>query len=263
MTLNTSQEKLPASGYSPNAGFWIRIIREQLDTYRTELTHSAILDALNPQPGETIVDAGCGEGWLSRASAQQGAQVVGVDLCPEFIEAARSASDGEVNAPTYKLGDVRNLPVAERFADAVVINHVLNDIPDPDAAIKEFARVLRDNGRLVILLLHPCFYTAQAERVEHAPPFRAGEYFGQRIVRQPFKIAGITSPAETVTYVYPLEFYFSALTDAGFAVTRLSEPHPSPELIEANPWWKDNFRRALFLLITAQLNGTPSWPGAR
>lgn len=77
-------------------------------------------------------------------------------------------------------------------------------------------------------------------------------------MRQPFKIAGITSPAETVTYVYPLEFYFSALTEAGFAVTKLSEPHPSPELIETNPWWTDNFRRPLFLLVTAQLDGRRS-----
>ena len=258
MTLNTGRKQLPESGYSPNAEFWIHVIRERLDIYRTELTHHAILGALDPQPGETIVDAGCGEGWLSRASAQKGADVVGVDLCPEFIEAARSASNGQVNHPSYELGDVRDLPVADKFADVVVSNHVLNDIPDPDTAIKEFARVLRDHGRLVILLLHPCFYTAQAERVEHAQPFLAGEYFNQRIVRQPFKIAGITSPAETVTYVYPLEFYFSALTQAGFAVTKLSEPHPSPELIEANPWWKDNFRRPLFLLITAQLDGTQS-----
>lgn len=257
MTLN-SRKELAASGYSPNAEFWIDVIREQRDTYRTELTHKAILDALDPQRDERIIDAGCGEGWLSRACADRGAQVAGVDLCPEFIESARAASDGQVNAPSYELGDVRNLPLPDKFADVVVSNHVLNDIPDPDAAIKEFARVLRGSGRVVMLLLHPCFYTAQAERVEHAPPFRAGEYFGQRVVRQPFKIAGITSPADTVSYVYPLEFYFSALTKAGFTVTTLSEPHPSPELIQANPWWKDNFRRALFLLITARLTaGAP------
>lgn len=252
MTLNASRKQLPESGYSPNAEFWIKIIREGLDTYRTELTHKAILDAVDPQPDQAILDAGCGEGWLSRACAQRDARVIGVDLCPEFIEAARSASDGQPNGPAYELGDVRDLPVPDQSADVVVSNHVLNDVPDPDAAIREFARVLRADGRLVFLLLHPCFYTAQAERVEHAPPFRAPEYFSQRVVRQPFKIAGITSPADTVSYVYPLEFYFSALADAGFAVTKLSEPRPSPELVEANPWWKDNFRRALFLLITAR-----------
>lgn len=258
MTLNSRKELAP-SGYSPNAGFWIDVIRRRLDTYRTELTDQAILDAVDPQPGEMILDAGCGEGWLARACAQRGAQVAGVDLCPEFIQSARDASNGHAGNPSYELGDIRDLPLPDQSADVVVSSHVLNDIPDLDAAIREFARVLRSSGRLVILLLHPCFYTAQAERVPNAPPFPADEYFSQRVVRQPFKIAGITSPAKTVSYVYPLEFYTETLCNSGFAITRLTEPHPSPELAKASPWWKDNFRRALFLLITARLsNRQPS-----
>jgi SAM-dependent methyltransferase len=238
------------TAYVPNADFWIRVIRENLDRYRTELTDRVILDAVDPAPGETIIDAGCGEGWLSRACTEAGAQVVGVDNCLPFIEAARSASNG--TGPVYHHADVQALPLEDASADVVVANHVLTDVPDPAKAINEFARVLRPGGRFVTLMLHPCFYGPQAERRVDAPQANVIEYFARpRIVRQPFVIAGQTSPAEIVTHLWPLEFWFESLFTAGLIPTSVTEPHPSPEQM-ADPWWHDNFRRPLFLLIDAR-----------
>jgi hypothetical protein len=49
----------------------------------------------------------------------------------------------------------------------------------------------------------------------------------------------------------PLEFYSRAILDAGFVITGLSEPHPSEEELDEDQWWRDNFSKPLFLLITA------------
>lgn len=50
--------------YASNADFWVRIIREQLDRYRTDLTDAAVLAALGDVAGRRVLDGGCGEGYM-------------------------------------------------------------------------------------------------------------------------------------------------------------------------------------------------------
>lgn len=54
-----------------------------------------------------------------------------------------------------------------------------------------------------------------------------------------------------MSWVRPLEDYTSTITAAGMAITATTEPHPLPAQFAASKWWRDNFRRPLFLLITA------------
>ena len=99
-------------------------------------------------------------------------------------------------------------------------------------------------------MLHPCFYTAHAER-DSTGSISVQVYFSQRSVDQPFNVAGIESPDEVHMNFRPLEFYARALTDAGFLISGLSEPHPSTEKLNSDEWWRNNFKKPLFLLIQA------------
>jgi ubiquinone/menaquinone biosynthesis C-methylase UbiE len=238
--------------YDENAAFWIRQIRQRRDRYRTDFTDGVIVRALDAKPGETIVDAGCGEGWLSRECASAGANVIGVDNCVAFIEAARAANNGDHLAPVFHVGDVRALPVPNASADVVVANHVLTDVPEPWTAVSDFARVLRPGGRFVALMIHPAFYGPQAERRVTSEMPSADEYFASpRIVRTPFRIGGETSPAEVVTHLWSLTSWFEWIIGAGLVPSLVSEPRPGPDLM-ADPWWQEHFRRPLFLLVEAR-----------
>jgi 2-polyprenyl-3-methyl-5-hydroxy-6-metoxy-1,4-benzoquinol methylase len=79
--------------YADNSAFWVRIIREKLDRYRTELTDEAVLSAIGPLKDQTVLDGGCGEGYLSRELANRGAIVTGLDVSPSLIFAAREECD--------------------------------------------------------------------------------------------------------------------------------------------------------------------------
>lgn len=246
----------PADGVSPrwedNAAFWIRIIREHRDRYRTELTDQAVLEAIGQCEGRDMLDAGCGEGYLARELANRGAQsVMGFDKSHALVAAARESSAGQRRVHFYE-ADAASLPFSDASCDVAVANHLLNDLPDIGAPVNELARVLRPSGLLVILMLHPCFYGHRAERQAVRRSLPVTEYFAARAIEQHFSVDGITSPAPTISWVRPLEAYTNALTKSGFAITGLTEPHPTEVQLRASAWWRDSFPRPLFLLITAR-----------
>jgi len=240
------------NSYTANADFWVTIIRDRLDRYRSELTDRAVLEAIGPPDGLTILDAGCGEGYLSRIMAQDGAYTIGIDACTNLIKSAQELATDKGLVIDYRVGTVDDLPIPDGQCDVVVCNHLINDLEDIATPFREFARVTREGGRIVILMLHPCFYGANAERSVNNKCPTPDEYFRLRTIEQQFKVAGIASPAKVVMWFRPLEDYVSELHESGYYVTSLNEPHPSPDQLAADSWWRDNFVRPLFMLIVAR-----------
>lgn len=234
--------------YAQNADFWVKIIREGLDRYRTELTDQAVLDAVGDVEGLDVLDAGCGEGYMSRLLAERGARAAGVDVSDSLIEYARAHDDAERLALRFTVAGLEYLPYEDDSFDVAVCNHVLSDVSDPVAAISELGRVLRVGGRLIILMLHPCFYTAHAER-DATGSIPVDTYFSERSVVQSFVVAGIESPDDVHMNFRPLEFYSELLAESGFAIERLREPHPPLTTLAVDEWWSKNFRKPLFMLI--------------
>ncbi|MFI6044190.1 class I SAM-dependent methyltransferase [Nocardia sp. NPDC051321] len=226
-------------------------MRERRDRYRTDLTDRAVLSAVGERSGQRVLDAGCGEGYLSRILDGGNARVVGIDACAELVEAARGAADQEGRDIVYHHGSVAALPLDNATFDCVVCNHLVNDLPDPAPAFEEFGRVLKPGGRLVVLMLHPCFYRTPTDD-ETTGESVSDQYFAVRSFTQNFRVAGESSPAQVTVWMRPLESYLAALTEANFAVTAIKEPRPAPEQVAADPWWRDNFRRPTFLLLVAE-----------
>ena len=82
------------------------------------------------------------------------------------------------------------------------------------------------------------------------------EYFDVRAIEQTFKVAGAESPATVRMWFRPLEDYIFQLTKWVFYITTLSEPHPSPEQLANDLWWRENFVQPLFMLIVATKSHT-------
>jgi SAM-dependent methyltransferase len=217
------------------------------------LTDDAVLNAVGPCEGLDVLDAGCGEGYMGRLLAERGARVVGADISDSLLAAARAHGDAERLGLRYTVASLEDLPEPDDSFDLVVCNHVLSDVSDPGRALTELGRVLRPGGRLIALMLHPCFYTAHAER-DASGSIPVATYFTERTISQPFMVAGIESPDEVHMNFRPLEFYASALTGAGFLISGLAEPHPPAQQLESDEWWRQNFKKPLFLLITAVRN---------
>lgn len=258
---NTAPEALQ-SRWDINASYWAQIMREHRDRYRNELTDPAMLKVMGEPAGMTVLDAGCGEGYLSRILAEKGAIVRGVDSSTKLIEAARVQNIDNTLPISFDIANVEDLPYTSEMFDLVICNHLLNDLYDPSKPIREFSRVLRTGGRLIILILHPCFYNKHTERDQTTNGLIASSYFETRSIEQPFEVDGLTSPVANTAWFRPLEFYTEELCKSGFSITSLTEPHPSPEQVQADNWWRKGFSRPLFMLLVAQkLLGTGvRWP---
>ena len=239
--------------YDINAQFWIEIIRNRRDKYREELTNTAVLNAVGPAAGLTVLDAGCGEGYLSRKLAEQGAIVTGIDSSAELIKAAQTHEQASKLPASFDVGTVDCLPYEAGSFDLVLCNHLMNDLQDPAQALKEFARVLRGRGQVVILMLHPCFYNNHAERAEPENNLPTSSYFQTRRIVQNFEVDGLQSPAANTSWLRPLESYTQALRESGFVITSLTEPHPSQQMTQEDQWWRTAFSRPLFMLLVAEL----------
>jgi SAM-dependent methyltransferase len=102
-----------------------------------------VLEWLDVQPGEYVLDLGCGDGQLTRRIADSGAHVLGVDASAEMVAAARERG---IEA---ELAKAEELPFRDATFDAVFSNAALHWVRGQDEMMREVRRVLRHDGRFV------------------------------------------------------------------------------------------------------------------
>jgi 2-polyprenyl-3-methyl-5-hydroxy-6-metoxy-1,4-benzoquinol methylase len=135
-----------------NAAPWSEAVRNQRIESRRLVTDRAVIDAVVSVKPRTVLDLGCGEGWLTRALAERGMRVTGADAVPALIEAAKKAGGGDFRVASYE--DIAAGALKERF-DCIVANFALIGGPAVDTLIGHVPSLLNPGGSLVIQTLHP------------------------------------------------------------------------------------------------------------
>lgn len=160
--MTSKYEKQILAAWHSNARPWIKAVEEAGIRAPGMLSSSAVLSVIEDYcpAGGSILDAGCGEGWLIRELTRLGYRGTGTDAVPELIEYARQQGN-----ETFRLVAYEQLKTADlgRF-DLVVSNFALLGDSSTSAFLKALPSLLNPNGVCVIQTLHPVAF------------FREGEY---------------------------------------------------------------------------------------
>ncbi len=199
------------STWQRNAAPWTAAVRGQRIDSRRLVTDQAIVDSVTRQQPTRVLDAGCGEGWLSRRLGALGIEVLGVDAQPDLIDAARVAGGCEFKVASYD--DLAAGTIGRTF-DAVVCNFALLGRDSTEALFRATPALLRPGGTLIVQTLHP---HADDPGLPYRDGWRAGSWAGCG--------EGFADPAPW--YFRTLASWVRLFADHGLPLLALDEPvHP-------------------------------------
>jgi len=135
-----------------NAQAWSAAVRERRIESRELVTDRAIVDAVLSRSPRSVLDLGCGEGWLGRALAERGVQLVGIDAVPDLIARATAAGGGDFRVASYEQLAAGALDFT---ADVAVCNFSLLGCESVETIFAAVPALLRPHGAFTIQTLHP------------------------------------------------------------------------------------------------------------
>ena len=182
-----------------------------------ESARTVVLRLLGDGPGR-LLDLGCGGGANAVAFAERGWTVTGVDVSIAQLELARARGIDAVQA------DAAALPFVDASFDTAVSMFTHTDMDDFAAAAREASRVLRPEGTLVYLGVHPCFVGPHAFVHDRDVPELHPGYRDTSYRREAPGIWGEGIRAKVGAWHLPLGVFLHAFLDAGFVIERFEEP---------------------------------------
>jgi len=211
MSIDPLSEAKIVDSWRRNAAPWTIAVRERQIESRRLATDQAIIDATLAGSPQSVLDIGCGEGWLARALSAHGIDVTGIDAIPALIEQARLAADGDFRTMSYEDVAAGRLDAA---VDAVVCNFALLGNESVAGLLGAVRALLNPGGCLLIQTLHPAFAGGDHP---YQDGWREGSWTGFG--------TDFSDPAPW--YFRTLESWIGLLADSGLRLREMREPlHP-------------------------------------
>lgn len=191
-----------------NASSWVRAVREGEIASRRQVTDAAIIKAVLSRSPQTVLDVGCGEGWLSRELTTRSIHVTGIDAVAELVEEARASGGGDFHVLSYDELAAGKLSAS---VDVVACNFSLLGRKSSEGVIRAAASLLKSTGSLIVQTLHPVVACGDL-------PYRDGWRKGSWAGFSP----DFTYPAPW--YFRTLESWIALFRDCGFQLHEIREP---------------------------------------
>lgn len=221
--------------WNQKARFWDELHGEYGNSFHRHLVEPSVLPLLNLQAGESLLDAGCGNGVLARRLARAGAVVTAIDFSAAMLEFARERGRASRESVDYRVIDATDetalMQLGARRFDAITCTMTLMDMPTIDPLFAAASQLLKPAGRFVFATMHPAFNSNNPIFL-HEKEDRDGvvsEHYSIKLrhyLDMP-PVKGSGAPGEPTPHYYfhrPLSELLKAAFAAGFVLDALLEP---------------------------------------
>jgi 2-polyprenyl-3-methyl-5-hydroxy-6-metoxy-1,4-benzoquinol methylase len=192
-----------------NAIPWITAIREEQIDSRKLVTNNAIVEAVISRSPNSVLDIGCGEGWLAHRLSSEGIdRILGVDVVPELIAQAQTYSHAHFQVLSYE--DMARGAISEKF-DVAVSNFALLGKESVDNLFQTVPGLLIKGGAFVVQTVHPVMCCGD---LPYMDGWREGSWAGFS--------SDFTDPAPW--YFRTLESWVRLFNEHGFLIEEIKEP---------------------------------------
>ena len=221
------------------AGWYDKAVKDD-DSYQNKVIYPNLTRWLQDLKGKKVIDVGCGQGLFSRLLAEKGAMVTGVDSGSSLLKIAKmvrppstglrtsSSPQDEGKHIKYVKADAQNLSFAKTGEfDMALCVLSLQNMENLKMVFGEISRVLKPEGKLIVVLNHPAFRVPQStswgfDEKENIQYRRIDSYLSSAKAK-----IDMHPSAKIKTYTYSfhhsLQDYMKALSASSFAIVKLEE----------------------------------------
>ena len=150
--MDKRNDKKIVDSWRKNASPWVVAVQEKQIESRRLITDQAIVDVFKSISAESVLDIGCGEGWLMRMLSSLGMSVTGLDVVPELLDEAEKRGGGEFLEMAYE--EISSTRITNKF-DAAVCNFSLLGKESVEHIFNVLPGILNEGGYFIVQTLHP------------------------------------------------------------------------------------------------------------
>ena len=193
------------------------------DTYHTKVILPNLSRLMDIKKGQTVLDLACGQGFFSKAFAEAGADVTGIDISPELIIKAKERAP-QIRFTVSPADDLSSVETGSQ--DTVTLILAVQNIAEVKGVFAEVRRVLKQTGTFFIVMNHPAFRIPKRSSWEwdqQGKEYRRIDAYlsesRETIIMNP----GGAKKENTISFHRSLQYYSKLLQAAGFATIRIEE----------------------------------------
>jgi len=222
------------------ASYYVALRESDTDPFEDLVNFQSILTLMGEIKGKKILDAGSGSGRFTAKIEKLGAECIGIDGSEELIKLSKQNYQ-HLNFLNQDL--TKTLTFSDCTFDAILCKYVFMSIEDISIPLKEFKRILKPNGLLVVSLGHPVLW------LYHwlADFWKIKERKGFSDLDGYFKIKQINIQIKEshnieVPFIYrPISYYLNMFIDQGFSIKKIDETEPTKAFLDLYPNSKNKY----------------------
>jgi len=251
-----------ASLWNKNASHWSKGLSSGEDLTREKFGLPAFIEFIGGVDKKKLLDAGCGDGEITRVLGRKGAHATGVDFSQKMIEIARLKESEDPLKIRYHVSSIVNMKglLKSSSFDAIISYMVLCCCENLSAFFDQAYTLLKPQGDLFIAVPHPCFNNRPVEWIKDASgkaskiacemyhdedPYVRSWDFASNLYSN-----GETPKMKEVRYPWRLTTYINTLREAGFSIEKILEPVPTHAVadeVQRLERWREHAACFLFL----------------